>query len=98
MQNRKNLRRVSVLVNAQTLYHLEQMAAVSGYGDKIGKVVDDLVRQKRTSRHDVAAGVDTCVACGDYVPEGRMVCYACEEKSILASVYGTMKNTQKGRK
>ena len=49
MQNRKNLRRVSVLVNAQTLYHLERMAAVSGYGDKIGKVIDDLVRQKQAA-------------------------------------------------
>ena len=52
MQNRKNLRRVSVLMNAQTLYHLEQMAAVSGYGDKIGKVIDDLVRQKQAAERN----------------------------------------------
>jgi len=22
---------------------------------------------------------DTCVCCGEYVPEGRMVCYSCEK-------------------
>lgn len=24
---------------------------------------------------------DRCVCCGEYVPEGRMVCYSCEELS-----------------
>lgn len=24
---------------------------------------------------------DTCVCCGEYVPEGRMVCYSCEKLS-----------------
>ena len=24
---------------------------------------------------------DTCVCCGKYIPEGRMVCYSCEELS-----------------
>lgn len=24
---------------------------------------------------------DTCVCCGEYIPEGRMVCYSCEELS-----------------
>ena len=49
MQNRKNLRRVSVLMNAQTLYHLERIAADNGYGDKIGKVIDDMVRKKQAA-------------------------------------------------
>ncbi len=22
---------------------------------------------------------DTCVCCGEYIPEGRMVCYSCEK-------------------
>ena len=26
---------------------------------------------------------DTCVCCGEYVPEGRMVCYSCDELSEL---------------
>ena len=27
-----------------------------------------------------SSNVDTCVCCGEIVPEGRMVCYACEDK------------------
>ena len=27
-----------------------------------------------------SANVDTCVCCGEVVPEGRMVCYVCEGK------------------
>ena len=27
-----------------------------------------------------SANVDTCVCCGEIVPEGRMVCHACEDK------------------
>ena len=43
--NKKNLRRVSVAVTAQTLYHLEQLAAACGYKD-IGRVIDKLTREK----------------------------------------------------
>ena len=46
MQNRKNLRRLSLLVSAQTAWNLEKLARMSGYGDNLGKVVDKLVRQK----------------------------------------------------
>lgn len=46
MQNRKNLRRLSLLVSAQTVWNLEKLARMSGYGDNLGKVVDKLVRQK----------------------------------------------------
>ena len=24
--------------------------------------------------------IDICVGCGEYVPEGRMVCHTCEKK------------------
>ena len=48
--NKKNLRRVSVVLNTQTLYHLERMAAVSGYGKNIGRVIDKLVREKQIGR------------------------------------------------
>lgn len=75
--NRKNLRRVSVVLNTQTLYHLERMAAVSGYGKNIGRVIDKLVREKQTSLR-VPTGGDTCLICGAYVPEGRMICPICE--------------------
>lgn len=34
-----------MLVNSQTLYHLEQLAKVCGYKE-LGRVVDKLVREK----------------------------------------------------
>lgn len=53
MTNKKNLRRISVVVTAQTLYHLNKMAALSGYGEKdIGRVIDKLVRTKRAEVHE----------------------------------------------
>lgn len=49
MSDKKNLRRVSVVVTAQTLYHLRHMAAMAGWGDKdLGRVIDKLVRTERT--------------------------------------------------
>lgn len=48
MRDRKNLRRVSIVVTAQTLYHLNRLAAMSGYKE-IGRVVDKLVREKAIS-------------------------------------------------
>ena len=41
----KNLRRLSVLVNSQTEYHLYQLAQMAGYKE-IGRVIDKLVREK----------------------------------------------------
>lgn len=46
--NKKNMRRVSILVTAQTLGNLEKLAAISGYRE-IGRVVDKLVREKMIS-------------------------------------------------
>lgn len=45
MRNKKNLRRLSVLVTAQTAYHLDQLAAMCGHRD-MGRVIDKLVREK----------------------------------------------------
>lgn len=42
--NKKNMRRASVLVTAQTLYHLKQMAAE--WGCSIGAVIDRMTREK----------------------------------------------------
>ena len=42
---KKNLRRVSVVITAQTKYNLEQMAATYGYKD-IGRIIDKLTREK----------------------------------------------------
>lgn len=46
--NKKNMRRVSMLVTAQTTKNLERLAAMSGYHE-LGRVVDKLVREKMIS-------------------------------------------------
>lgn len=43
--NKKNQRRVSVLVTAQTLGNLEKLAAMCNYKE-LGHVIDKLVREK----------------------------------------------------
>lgn len=44
-QNKKNLRRVSVIVTAQTLWHLYHICAMNGWGTKdIGRAIDKVVR------------------------------------------------------
>ena len=43
----KNLRRINETVTAQTLFHLKQDAIAAGYGDNLGKVIDDWSRMKR---------------------------------------------------
>lgn len=50
---KKKLRRVNIVVTAQTLNHLEKIAAANGWGEKdLGRVVDKLMRtylaQERT--------------------------------------------------
>ena len=48
MENKKNLRRINVVVTAQTLYHLNHLAALNGWGSKdLGRVIDKLVRSLR---------------------------------------------------
>lgn len=76
MKNR-NIRRVSMTVTAQTLYHLNKLAAMSGYKN-IGRVVDKLVREKVVSLHP-DRNENTCVCCGAPIPEGRLVCPLCEK-------------------
>jgi len=41
----KNLRRISILITAQTAYNLEKLRKICGY-KYTGKVVDKLVREK----------------------------------------------------
>ena len=43
---KKNLRRLTCLVAAQTLWNLLRLAKMCGYGENIGKVIDKLVREK----------------------------------------------------
>jgi len=47
----KNLRRVSIVVTAQTLYHLNELAAMNGWGEKdIGRVIDKIIRTLQIER------------------------------------------------
>ena len=45
MQNKKNMRRISGLVTAQTSYNLDKLAAMCGYKEQ-GRIIDKLVREK----------------------------------------------------
>lgn len=45
----KNLRRLSILITAQTACHLYEYARLAGYKE-IGKVVDKLVREHQAMR------------------------------------------------
>lgn len=49
---KKNLRRVSVVITAQTKYNLEKLAAHCGYHD-IGRVIDKLTREKMLDNHNI---------------------------------------------
>ena len=54
----KNLRRQSLVVTAQTAWHLEQLARVCGYRET-GHVVDKLVREKMLSIRILAGTAGT---------------------------------------
>lgn len=45
MSEKKNMRRISVLVTAQTAYNLGKLAAMCGYKEQ-GHIIDKLVREK----------------------------------------------------
>lgn len=48
MSNKKNLRRISVRVTAQTAYNLGKLATMCGHRD-LGRVIDKLTREKMIS-------------------------------------------------
>lgn len=48
--SKKNLRRISILVTAQTANNLHRLASMCGYRE-IGLVVDKLTREKMVSLH-----------------------------------------------
>ena len=48
---KRNLRRVNVVITAQTKYNLEHLAAACGYNG-IGEVIDKLTREKMISLKD----------------------------------------------
>lgn len=47
---KKNMRRISILVTAQTVHNLERLADMDG-SRNVGKVVDKLTREKMLSLH-----------------------------------------------
>ena len=51
--DKKNLRRVSMLVTAQTAKNLERLAQMDGQAS-VGRAVDKLVREKMVSLHRLA--------------------------------------------
>ena len=66
--DKKNLRRISIVVTAQTKGNLERLAAVSGYKE-LGRVVDKLTREKmislRGKENDAICGATNlpCIKC-----------------------------------
>ena len=73
----KNLRRLSVLVNSQTEYHLRQLAQLAGHRE-IGREIDKLVREKmlkgggtnRIPRKNRAAEAVPVARCKNRKPHG----------------------------
>ena len=51
MNGKKNMRRISVLVTAQTAYNLDKLAAMCGYRER-GHVIDKLVQLNGGKRHE----------------------------------------------
>jgi hypothetical protein len=49
--SKKNLRRISVLVTAQTAYNLRKLADMDGQRNE-GRVIDKLVRDRMVQIHD----------------------------------------------
>ena len=52
MSRKKNLRRLSVLFTAQTLYNLQRLADMTG-SRNVGRVVDKLTREKMLALKEV---------------------------------------------
>lgn len=58
MSGKKNYRRMSAIVTAQTLFNLHKLSKASGYGDNIGKVIDKLTRDRMVSLHIIDGMID----------------------------------------
>lgn len=50
MKQKKNMRRISLLVTAQTAWHIQQLARIAGVDQ--GRVVDKLVRDRMVMLHE----------------------------------------------
>lgn len=97
MENKKNLRRISVVISAQTLFHLNAMAAQIGWGGKdLGRVIDKLVRThqaaddcvharpvKRFTDPHTGKKYTTCSACDEKIGPKDTWCRHCGAKLDL---------------
>lgn len=97
MEDKKNLRRISVVVSTQTLFHLNAMAAQTGWGEKdLGRVIDKLVRTHRATEDCVHARAvkrytdphtglkyTTCSACEEKIGPRDTWCKHCGAKLDL---------------
>lgn len=54
MRRKKNLRRLNVLVTAQTLYNLDRLSKMEG-DRNIGRAIDKLTREKMIALHGAVA-------------------------------------------
>lgn len=68
----RNRRRITALVTPQTLYHLQKMSRDCDM--TVGEVIDTMMREILRNQNN-----NYCVCCGDEIPEGRLVCPACEK-------------------
>ena len=51
--DKKNLRRISIVVTAQTEWHLKRLAAMAGYKERdLGRVIDKLIRSNRAEESE----------------------------------------------
>ena len=50
MKQKKNMRRISLLVTAQTAWYIQQLARIAGVDQ--GRVVDKLVRDRMVMLHE----------------------------------------------
>lgn len=58
MTKNKNLRTIKITVNSQTLYHMQMLAAMAGWGEKdLGRVVDKLMKAYCLQREGGGANV-----------------------------------------
>lgn len=58
MAKNKNLRTIKITVNSQTLYHLQLLAAMAGWGEKdLGRVVDKLMKAYRLQQEGGGSNV-----------------------------------------
>ena len=81
MSRKTNLRRLNVLVTAQTLYNLDRLAKMEG-DRNIGRAIDKLTREKmmRLNPH-------RCATCGKPKPivctvDGAPWCEACFDRAL----------------